>query len=203
MPARLKQLSLVYLPALVMLWGLYYLGAKQAGVIPFLTYDPAATFNTSPLLGALSTLGLLLWSATASICFFSSLLHKGAKRNFLQGAAWLTILLLADDMLQFHEWIFWQYDWLFYSVYAGTFLLLTAVYRQLIWRTDFVVLLSAGALFLCSIVIDALRLPGDLWILAEDGAKLLGQCSWLYYFSGVAGSGLEEEALPRPPEPVE
>lgn len=187
---RAGQLSLLYAPPLLLLLGVYHLGSQQSGVIPFLTRDAAYTVNLSPLLGALSTLGLLLWAATVAICFFTARLVNGQRKTFLQGAGLLTTLLLADDMLQLHEWVFWRYDRWFYLMYGAALLLLIGIFRDLIRGSDFLIIFLAGGFFMTSIAIDVLRYPGDLWVLIEDGAKLLGQCSWLNYFWGVASQGL-------------
>ena len=38
--------------------------------IGILTRDPAATVGFHPLYGAISTVGMLLWCASATLCFF-------------------------------------------------------------------------------------------------------------------------------------
>lgn len=177
---------LYYVPALLVIYLVFHFGSATFEGIPFLTRDPAYTTKTSPWLGVVSNLGLLLWAATAAICFFASSTGERRYAGLLRAAGGLTTLLLVDDMLQLHEGFFWRFDWLFYLLYGVLLFLLIAVYWNSVVASSYGHLLMAGVCFAASIMTDVVRLEGDLAVLFEDGAKLLGQTAWLIYFVGLA-----------------
>ena len=161
-----------------------------------MTRDVTAIANIHPLSGILSNLGILLWCAAASVCFFTAMILRHAQTRetfwFLLFSALLTSYLLLDDFFLFHEELIPQHlgldeeiIFLVFGVVVSTHFI---VFRQVIWRTNFGVLLLALGFLMTSIVIDIFL---ESWLLQrldhwefflEDGAKWLGIASWCSYY---------------------
>lgn len=158
--------------------------------------DPSSILDApTPLVGMISSLGVLLWSATATICLFSARLlnARGTReqRHFLTGFGLLSCLLMLDDLFLLHEEI-WM-DTLAipqpvtFAVYAGIVCGSLVWFRKTILASDFPMLLLALGFFGASICVDLQNdLFGDWHYLVEDGFKLLGITSWLAYFIRTA-----------------
>jgi hypothetical protein len=175
--------------------------------IPLMTRDVAAIGNIHPLYGFLSSLGILLWCAVVSICFFMArvLRHSNQREivNFLYYSALLTLYLMLDDLFQFHDSLVSQYlglkekvVYLILGVAVSAYLL---TFRALILKTNYYFLLLALVFLGFSVVIDAI-LPPELWRLLghweyfiEDGAKWLGIVAWCSYFVNTSHQFLESE----------
>ena len=153
-----------------------------------MTQDPAALGGIHPLSGFVSSLGVLLWCAAATICFFTAwttlnTTQRGAFR-FLLFSAILTSYLMLDDLFQIHEELASEYLGLNEKIV--TMSLLTAIlahlitFRQIILRTHFSVLLLALGFFATSVAIDQIWCREYFY---EDGAKLLGIACWCSYFA--------------------
>ena len=164
--------------------------------IPFsrLTRDPLSLAKLSPLHGIVSNVGILIWCATASICFFAAIILK--KRggthvsNFLFFSGLITSLLLLDDFFTIHEslrdyvGISEKITYAVYVVIIGIYLFR---YRHDIWNRHVLLLILGSVFFGISVGLDLFQknavniLPGYFFI--EDGIKLLGIASWAGYYS--------------------
>jgi hypothetical protein len=128
-----------YVPALAIIGGITGYALATDKRIWYFTNDIFVLGNLPFYAGVLSSLGNLLWGATATICFFSALLLKGEKREeergkiedesnrlitctphhtpyrpegwrqFLLGSGLFTTLLLLDDQFQFHRIFYIKY----------------------------------------------------------------------------------------------
>lgn len=164
--------------------------------MPDMTKDVAAIAKIHPLAGVLSSLGILLWCATASICLFAAMSLRNSARDdgfrFLLFSALLSAYLLCDDLFQIHETLAPRYLGLSEkAVYAALGTAAAAyfiAFRWVILRTHYGILLLALSFLAGSVLIDTLLEP-YLWRLGqwayffEDGAKWLGIASWCSYFS--------------------
>ncbi|MBF8275518.1 MAG: hypothetical protein HW390_591 [Candidatus Brocadiaceae bacterium] len=153
-----------------------------------MTQDPASLGGIHPLSGFVSSLGVLLWCAAASICFFAALTilkgKQGDAFRFLLFSAVLTSYLMFDDLFQIHEELASEYLGLNEkTVTASLFIAIVThliTFRQIILRTNFFVLLLALGFFSTSVAVD------QVWCreyFFEDGAKLLGIACWCSYFA--------------------
>ncbi len=160
--------------------------------IPFgiFTRDPIAVLDGHPATGVVSRVGILLWCATAAICFFAAALlgrNKDAVMSrFLMISGLFTSFLLLDDWFMFHEELFPDYLHIPQpAVYAG-YLVLIAMYffkfGKVIAATEYSLLLIACGFFALSIICDFLLPPEGLQFLLEDGLKLFGIVTWFLYF---------------------
>lgn len=195
---------LVCYGAAIVLLGVVALVAAATGTAPSqFTRDPAVLLNASPLLGLISYVGILLWTATAAVALFTAtiLRRRGDDRTrwmFLGAAGLLTLWLLLDDLFLFHEWLFPVVVGLrtriVFAVYIALCGLFLVRYRRLIVeQTNYLALAAALALFAASVGVDVLPEAWFRWdflFLIEDGAKLLGITGWFGYFAGVSAGFL-------------
>ncbi len=187
--------SWLYLPAifliLIVAIASYYLNIP----ISRFTRDPLAITFGDPFLGIISNIGVILWSFTVAICFFSYVLLKTSKKShdvlrFIMFGGCISLLLLLDDLFMFHERIYPEYFgisqkivFLFYGVLLLFYLI---KFRTIVIETDYVFLLLSTLFFALSILMDFLQSKFLLpWHhLFEDGPKFFGIVSWFgYHFS--------------------
>lgn len=167
-----------------------------------LTRDPATIALHPPFFGLTSNLAILLWSASAAVCFLSSVLLKVIRperrglHSFFMSFAVLNTLLCLDDTFLLHEAILpnrlpvISIPEPVVVMGYGLFLLGAMVYfrRQLLQSQP---LLFGVSLFLFAVSVGVdLLLPElyaeDVVLLIEDGAKLLAIFLWLAYFVQVS-----------------
>ena len=175
--------------------------------------DPAQVRSFDPMLGAMSSLGVILWWSTAAVCFFAFALARrfGLARSiqvFLATSALLTTLLAIDDQFLLHDLLASRYlglrerhVMLVYLVLAIGYLALNV---RIIRRSEWLVLLSALLFFAGSIGTDFLYQEAitdadaigegfDVGLFIEDGFKFLGIAAWSTYlirfaFATLAGA---------------
>jgi hypothetical protein len=145
--------------------------------------------------GFISNIGLIIWSVTVGVCFFSFLVLRNILEDrklpwffFISGL--FTLLLLFDDFFLFHEVIYPRYFSLnpttTYVIYACLALVYLWYFRKTILTSDYLILITALGFFFMSNILDEFRerfLSDPNWIILEDGPKLLGITSWLIYFT--------------------
>lgn len=189
----------IYLPVLLLLLATGMISVIKEVPIKNFMRDTTAVARAPFYIGAISNIGVLLWCATASMCFLtSSVLHRastGTKEQlFFLWAALITAVLMIDDLFLVHETVAPRFlavssDSVFviYGILTSAFLL---YYRRLILQTDYILLLL-GILFLAGSVafdmlsdnnfIPSLKSTGMQNYL-EDSSKLLGIAGWFSYF---------------------
>jgi len=200
---RGQRLALLYAPACLLLAAVAA-AAWLTGIPPArFTLDPAVLAETHPFLGAVSNVGILAWTAGASIALFTAWLLRGRTGDrrhsqFLFAAGLLTTWLMLDDLFMLHEWFFPLVLGIpqvlvlaCYAMAAGAFLL---HFRTTIALHGRVLLGLAIGFFGVSVLLDQLpnawfRAWGWLYFL-EDGSKLLGIVSWSGYFAQIAASAV-------------
>ena len=191
----------LYIPVFAVL-ALLFLIRWQTGIsIAYLTRDPAQVAQISPLIGLLSNLGILLWCATVSICFFSFILlsncHYRVKNPhyfllFFLYSGMFTLMFLIDDLFMIHEIDYPGVQQGVYLVYTVALFCYLFKFRKIILRTDWLLFALAFVFFGASVTIDLLPysildnyIMGDRFFLVEDGLKLLGIVSWCGYLIRV------------------
>lgn len=201
-----RRIAALYSPALALL-GVVAAAAWTTGIPPArFTMDPAALAGSHPLLGVVSNIGVLLWTAAAAISLFTAMLLHGRRAQreharFLLVAGLLTAWLALDDLFMLHEWLFPIVlgipQAIVLAAYAAIVGLFLVRFGALIARTDMLLLGFALAFFAASVAAD--QLPGAWfgawgWLyLLEDGCKLLGITGWAGHLSSVAASALEPQ----------
>jgi hypothetical protein len=201
-------LSALYCPALAILLSVAFASSQTGVSLALFTRDPSAVYTLDladaktdllirPFIGVVSNVGVLLWTASATICLFGSAvlrhsLDKPRFSTFLLCAGLLTTLLTLDDFFLLHETVFPRIlglsETVLFVAYGGLVLGGVITFRKCILETEYLLLFISLGFFGLSLFVDALqklieRTFGDWRILLEDGFKLLGIVGWLGYFS--------------------
>jgi hypothetical protein len=190
-----RQLLITFVPSLSILVAILVVSILFQVSMPTITQDVSAIAKLHPLSGILSNLGILLWCAAASICFYTATILRGVKPRdtfeFLLSSALLSTYLLLDDFFQIHEALAPRYLGVneivvFAALGIGVSVYLIA-FRRVILRTNFRVLLLSVGFLSTSVFIDAIPASllwrlGDWEYFFEDGAKWLGIASWCSYY---------------------
>ena len=189
----------IYIPTLALLIALVLVSFSYDIPIGAFTRDAAAIKKFHPFVGILSNLGILVWCAAATICFFTAtILWQTIQQElarFLFTSGLLTLALLLDDLFMFHELLAEQLfslsEKIVYLVYGLATLTYLCLFRRLILQTTLPLLCLAFFFFATSIAIDEIfhhwLEPLRAWVyLFEDGAKFLGLVSWCGYFANHA-----------------
>ncbi len=150
--------------------------------------------------GIASNLGAFLFCMAGSIACFSALILAADERDrefakFLLTFGGISFMLLADDFLLFHEIMerrFGVREKLVFLSYAAIICASLVRFRAVVLATPYGYLLLSLSFFALSVVFDRildgtedmvlLFKPGEKYLL-EDGSKLLGISSWLFYFA--------------------
>jgi hypothetical protein len=160
------------------------------------TRDAVNVLETSVYVGAVSTLGAIVWAIAATACLLAAVLVRDETRRVFVWGGILTAMLLVDDAFLLHE---------AYAQETGNsekhVLVLhpiaMAVYvvrfRWFLRRHGLLVLPLALTWFGLSAVLDISE-PGPF--LLEDGAKLFGIVTWALFFLWAAGRELRWRVEP-------
>ena len=164
-----------------------FLGVKFSAM----TNDVAAIANIHPLSGFLSSLGILLWWASATVWLFTaSLMQKSRETSGLAVLVFsglLSMYLAFDDLFQFHEHLAPVYFRVSEKAVYGLIAFVTTLYlyryRRLLCREDAILLLLALLFLSGSVLCDTalkpwLRRFEDWSYLLEDALKWVGICFW-------------------------
>jgi hypothetical protein len=161
------------------------------------TRDPANTFGYEFYIGSISSIGFILWTATATACLFAAIVLRNNQptqeelrmSTFLFASGVLTMALLFDDMFLFHELFFPNYlhisDYVTFSTYAAVTLAYLVIFRDVILNSRFLVLGLAGALLGLGMIVDKLMdnsADTSIKFLVEDGIKFFGITTWFVYY---------------------
>jgi hypothetical protein len=200
-------LLVIYIPTFCLLLGLVVVNRLAGIPIAFLTRDPitAITDDAPCYAGCVSNLGILVWCSAAAVALFSGwfVYRNSVHREwalFLIASGVATAGLMLDDLFMLHEEVlpdhFGMPQIAVYGLYASLALAYLLRFHNTIFRTDYLLLLTAVCLFAVSISMDLLPFD-DFYVpfiaadflgrhLVEDGAKLLGIVSWSAYFTRIA-----------------
>lgn len=137
--------------------------------------------------GAVSTLGIMLWGASAAICLAAALVFIKTKRHveiigFAIMAGVFTGWLALDDAFLLHEIVLPKLG-IPQNIVLGIYVVLAIVYVVKSWRvilsSEYWLLVFAGMLMASSLLIDTvLHSVSPSIIVIEDSAKFLGICAW-------------------------
>jgi hypothetical protein len=167
------------------------------------TQDPNAQFNAPFYIGFFSNLGIMIWSAALTICFYAAWRtdSKTDKRaqEFLIFSGLITMLMTFDDLFQLHELVFPQYlsisENMVYLTYLNIYMIYFIRFRRQLLNSDFIVLGISFFFLGLSTIIDILPLPIEKDTFLEDAIKLLGAITWLIYFVRTADEVVEKNNL--------
>jgi hypothetical protein len=200
-----KILFFVYLPIALLFLLVGVLSRVTTNVsLAFLLRDITATAKLPFFTGLVSQFGLMLWSASLTICLFALVILNrqqgdfSASIRFLVYGTVLTAILALDDIFLLHEEVFPNYLHLDELLIYAAYMIAGVAFLLLNWReilsSEYALLLLALGLFATSIALDAIPkevLPAryfweQLELFLEDASKFAGIATWLLYFSRYA-----------------
>ncbi len=178
-------------------------GASTYFKIPLTSFveDTTTVLNAPVYIGILSNIGALLWTATATVCFFGAYVTrttaKQAASAFLIWSGMIITLLLIDDYFMLHDSVLYLLFHLNENVIFGLYFVLISWYiyrfRSVLRTTNYRLFGLALGLFLFSTVFD--KLPGVVTKLhipfrysyqtidfIEESGKFLAIGTWLAYY---------------------
>ena len=204
----------LYIPAifliLIVTIASYYL---QSDIAVFFK-DPLDITGGHPFFGIMSNIGVIVWSFSVAICFFSYFLLKTSKKyhdvlGFIMFGGFISLVLLLDDLFMLHEIIYLRYfgvgEEIVFSFYGMMMFFYLVKFRKILVKTEFIFLLLAVFFFALSILADLIPkslipkslIPKSLipwYLLFEDGPKFLGIVSWFGYQYSVCFQELQSVA---------
>ena len=172
--------------------------------VPFsnLSKDPISVAKAKPYIGFVSNVGVMFWSFTTAICFFTaSVLPKinntSKMRSFILLAGIISFFLLIDDFFLFHERVFPKLFHLDEKYLFGFYVILVAFYlikfKERILKSQYLHLIIALALFTTSISVDVLIASEfENRHYFEDIPKFFGIIAWFCFHFLVCKNTLEE-----------
>lgn len=177
----------VLIPAIIFLGLTGWIAVTKDLKFGFFTQDPIQTLNAKPYIGLISNVGIIFWAFTSAVLLFSAQVCRNLGKpsntsSFLFWAGILSLLLLFDDLLMFHETIS---ESLFFSIYFVGLAGIVYFHFSTILNSDYFLWIIAIMLLGSSVFIDlgtrfGLRLPHSG--VFEDGFKFLGIITWFSYF---------------------
>lgn len=139
--------------------------------------------------GAVSTLGIMLWSATAAICLFAAVLciaadQKRAALLSLHGSL-LSAFLALDDAYLLHEIVAPKIgipQIVFMALIGVAALSYLILHARFLRQSGAWILAISLICFAISVGIDQIfHSIHPLWIIAEDGPKFIGIAAWFLF----------------------
>ena len=190
-----------YLPTLAVLGLITGYALATGKKVWYFTNDPFVLGHLPFYAGVLSNLAIVLWSAGAAICFFSSgILSEDSPgrrfRRFLFFSGLLTSLWLFDDLFQFHRILYIKYlhvsATLIFAVYGLLALWYLVHFRKEIGEAEYLLLGLALAFFAAAVVFDTISVLPRGRTAFSDFLKFFGIVSWVAYFTRTGRQALRE-----------
>ncbi len=174
----------------------YFVAIKYE--IPFieLTADPATIHSAHPFTGIISNLGIVLWTIAMSVSLLSGAILTTAgntkKGKFLILIGMMTAILMLDDLFMMHDYLFVDFEIVFYLIYAVFVAVLFIKYYRLILKNNYSFLVAAVIFLGLSVVLDITMENSGIQYLFEDGLKFLGILSWTLFLINTSYTMLRE-----------
>jgi hypothetical protein len=174
---------------------LFVLSYATGMPMALLTRDVAATTGAKFYTGILSSVGALVWCASATACLFAAAALRGApgqgeRARFLGAVGVLQAALGGDDFFMLHEVVYPKLglvEEVVVALYALALAALLLRFRRHLLDSEVLLFLLGALLFGGSVLVDlAVRDATAL----EDILKVAGVATWLTYFWRHALSGL-------------
>ncbi|MEP7168782.1 MAG: hypothetical protein ABI855_05375 [Bacteroidota bacterium] len=184
-------LIIIFAATLVVLSIVILAGLEYNIQLNHFTKDPVQIMNAPFYLGLFSNIGVLLWCGSAVICFFARSFIPKTEQNkpariFLFCSGLVTMMLMTDDLFLFHEEVFPKYldipEKGVFVIYSNILLLYALLFRETIFKTDYVILGLAFFLIGGSTFVKRIPMPIPEDTFLEDAVKLFGIICWFTYF---------------------
>ena len=202
-----RNLNIIYVYVFCCLFIVFiYLLTENTNISVYeLVADPNEVGQVAPYTGLVSTIGNLLFCATAAICIFTahliSYLNSNTRRwcLFLKYSGYFVLLLLADDMWQFHENFYTLLsgvelttresqnfgETVVFGIYGLLFSVYLVKFRKIIYQTELLTLALTFIFFAVSTTFDIFFPDIKGHFILEEGFKLLGIVSLLIYYINI------------------
>jgi len=182
------------------------MGIQESISIAILVTDPASIFSFPFYAGIVSNFGVIIWTATATICLFAgSFVRDAHNRQFLLLSGILTLILMLDDQFLLHEEVFPLYlhipGIVLYGFYAISLLIIAMLHFRLVLANNPILMALPLAFFAISVVSAPVTqnvLTTINPLLIEDGCKFIGISGWFLYFLLFASKAIDEQFNPKP-----
>lgn len=179
---------IVFLTALLIIFGVYLMSIITKVPPDFMTQDPIQTAKFPWYTGFLSNLGIMLWSVAIGCIFSCAILLPNNRQKvwFLIATGALSTVLALDDMFMLHEVFLPQKLHIPEEISFLTYGLIIAIYLFYFFRdifSDISFLILAGALlfFGASMIMNVVVPYSSLGAFIENSIKFIGIAFWLAY----------------------
>lgn len=167
--------------------------AVKTGVEPSdLSRDYSGVYHLEPYVGMLSSLGIFVWCASVTLCWFAWFFLRmrnpnSGRKKFFFVSGLITAIIAIDDLFQFHEVIVPDYlgipEISFYILYVSVLIFFNIKYVNTLMNKNFSILVASYFFLGISIVFDVFLeeiIPFGTY--AEDGLKFMGIVLWTTFF---------------------
>ena len=195
---------IIYLPILLLFAILSHIIKNTKYSWGYLFRDPVHITHESAFMGIFSNFGILISCACASICFFTfALLYSVNKDNkkhfFFLYAGIMTLILLLDDLLLMHEIFYPKFlnipEYITFGAYAFMLGFFLFTFREQIFKSEYIILILAGALITFSFFMDFWNSNKTGSLLLEDGSKFLAIVTYFIYFAKTCFKAIKTNLL--------
>lgn len=159
-----------------------------------LSEDPVQTLQGPKYLGLLVHINIAIMCFASAILLFASKISSASEKpaihtRFLFFAGLFSLLLVCDDFFMFHDWVFRDIipieENVIFGFYALSALVFLVYFRNVILKTDYILLLAGVGFMGISVLTDIAVVNDFSWkykAMLEDGSKFFGMVSWVAYF---------------------
>lgn len=173
----------------------------------YIFWDPASMLGVSPMMGAMSALGIMLWAAAAAVAWFAAFVLEGRDRSFLMALGTLSVVLALDDQFMLHEGLADEKSTVgqlvYLAVYGGVALGIGIVWRRSFAGPHLGLLVAALAMLGLSLGADTVaQLLGQnsgMQAAVEDSFKFLGIAYWAAFIAMRAHYLVTSQRQPASP----
>ncbi|GAB4423615.1 MAG: hypothetical protein OHK0015_01360 [Chloroflexi bacterium OHK40] len=192
--------------SLLIIGAIVVLGLTRQIAFSTLVRDIFALTGRPVYLGLLSNLGILAWTVGAVSWLMGAAMLRGRpaqaelfRLTLVLGL--LTTLMVLDDGLMIHEYLFPRFtglpEQLFLAIYPLGLVVATVAGGRSVVRTPYPIGLIAGSLLAGSLLVDWILPVSDVQLLVEDGMKFAGIVFWAVYACSTALQLAEQPTRPR------
>ena len=190
----------VWVLAILFFISCLFVAKKQEVPLGDLLRDTTAVLDAPVYIGLISNIGGLVWAAAATVCFLGFAILRKRKevrlQSFMLLSGLLSSMLLLDDFFRLHEEVLPKYFGIGEKMVVAAYGIFTMYYlmrfRNVLLRTEYLLLFSAVALLGISVAIDQAPFAIAFRYAIEDGAKFLGAITWLMFFGRLTMAELSK-----------
>ncbi len=184
------------LPSIILYLAILYISNFYNIKLSLVVRDLAQTCGYPIGVGMISNIGVLLWGATASICFFTTFLegiNKESSKLLLLGGIFSSLLCI-DDLFLLHDRYLGP-DFLNLTYLTISIFLLVRFRRILkligLFNLLISILFLGLSVFFDGVIQQIFNQSYELTQLIEEGFKFIGIACWLNFWCKASSSALK------------